>query len=468
MIDVQLVDARSWRSKVQSLLDHGHAFRDLHATGTTDAPRLRATFQHEQQLVVLDCDIAGATAPSIIDLVPAANWDEREAAERAGLRFDGHATRPLLEHVAALDAWTTSVRGRDTHQVAVGPVHAGIIESGHFRFHVVGERVLHLDLRMFYKHRGLERAAEGRSLEDAIGIAGRACAACSVSNSVACAQAVEHARGLVTTDAVARARTVLLELERLYNHLHDVSAACAGVGFAPGTTMFASCKERAQRINLATTGHRFMFDTVEVGGSSLTMTDEVARHTRASLRDLRIDVERAWRQLLFHGGTQNRFDGVGMLPREDAALLGVVGPAARASGLPQDARTHAGGLAYDGFEPAALDDPSGDVRARIELRAVELLTTFDILDELLGGEIVRASCEPDGAGASSGVAIVECPRGRTLCSIEREDDRLTRLRLRTASYANWPAVALAATGEILPEFPLINKSFELCYACCDR
>src|SRR5258706_498133 len=134
----------------------------------------------------------------------------------------------------ALAAWPPPVTGDGVHQVAVGPIHAGIIESGHFRFHTVGERILALDPRLFYKHRGLEHAAEGHTTDDALAYAHRACAACAVTNTVAYAQAVEDARGLSPDRDLRIARTLALELERLYNHLNDISAICAGVGFAPG------------------------------------------------------------------------------------------------------------------------------------------------------------------------------------------------------------------------------------------
>ena len=177
-----------------------------------------------------------AARPSIVDLA-AADWDEREAHGLHGVRFDGHEPlRPLVRHDLELDAWTVPVRGPDPYQVAVGPVHAGVIESGHFRFHLVGERILHLDARLFYKHRGLERAAEGNTLEDGLAWAARACAACSVANTVSYALACEDALGLGTTAELARVRTILLELERTWNHLNDIAAVCAGVGLAAATT----------------------------------------------------------------------------------------------------------------------------------------------------------------------------------------------------------------------------------------
>src|SRR5262249_46246741 len=193
-------------------------------------------------------------------------WDEREAHDLYGLRFAGHeAARALVAHPDG-DGWMTPVAGDGVHDVAVGPIHAGVIESGHFRFHVVGERILALDPRLFYKHRGLERAAEGLDPHHALAYVQRASAACAVTNTAAFAPAVESALGLWPDRALRVSRTVALELERVYNHLHDIGAICAGVGLAPGTMAFAALKERAQRLNLGLAGHRFLFGAVAVGG----------------------------------------------------------------------------------------------------------------------------------------------------------------------------------------------------------
>ena len=162
-----------------------------------------------------------------MDAIPAAAWDEREAHDLHDLRFAGHEPmRPLLDHDAPLAAWTVPTVGHDTHEVAVGPVHAGVIESGHFRFHVVGERILHLDVRLFYKRRGLEAAAVGHPLATSLAYAQRACAACAVTNSVAYAQACEQALGLApdrellrVAHVAARARTRLQPPAR---HLGDL------------------------------------------------------------------------------------------------------------------------------------------------------------------------------------------------------------------------------------------------------
>ena len=189
-------DGGSYRDEVEDALARGWRFAGLHAT--SDGTRVRALLADATGATRLETVLAREGAvPSIVDLAPAAGWDEREAHDLQGVGFTGHEPlRPLVDHDLDLDRWTVPVRGRDAYQVAVGPIHAGIIESGHFRLHVVGERILHLDARLFYKHRGLERAAEGHTLDEGMAYATRACAACAVANGVAYAHACEDALGL--------------------------------------------------------------------------------------------------------------------------------------------------------------------------------------------------------------------------------------------------------------------------------
>jgi Ni,Fe-hydrogenase III large subunit len=409
-------------------------------------------------------------APSIVDLAPAAAWDEREARDLYGVQFAGHEPiRPLARHEPETTAWTVPVRGRDPYQVAVGPIHAGVIESGHFRFHVVGDRILHLDARLFYKHRGLERAAEGRSGDEGLRYATRACAACWVSNAVAYAQAWEQATGQRTTADLARVRTILLELERVWSHLNDIAAICAGVGMAAGNNRFATLTERARRLNATLTGHRFLFGSVSVGGSRLAVDDAGVAAARAELAAILDDARSAWRELLFNASFQDRLPDIGVVERDVATRLGTVGPAARAAGLDDDARIAAHEqLAYDDFAPVVPRRAAGDVQSRLEQRALELPQSIAILDRLLDQPLTPSGTVPGGEERRIGIGRIESPRGATVCITEQAHGRLRRLRLRTGSYANWPAVAHAAADNLLPDFPLINKSFELCYACVDR
>ena len=482
---VEEVRAGDWRARCFEELGGGHFVtlyalsergpRDPenahpHAGPPATRRAVRAVFASRAGVRVLTCPTPEGRIPSLVDLLPAAAWAEREAHDSYGVRFDGHhPLRPLVAHPSDLAEWTLPVHGRDAYQVAVGPIHAGVIESGHFRFHVVGESILHVDVRLFYKHRGLERAAEGSIPSEGLAYAQRACGACAVSNSLAYAHACESALGLTPPPELARARTLLLELERLYNHLHDIGAACAGIGFAPGAMTFAALKERAQRVNLQLSGHRFLFGAVAVGRSDLTIAEDDAASARRELVALGGDARAAWHEVLFNASVQDRFFGVGVLPREDALDIGAVGPVARASGVARDARLQADRrLHYPRFALAALRHPTGDVSSRVNQRALEVDATLVLLDDLLARPLGPAAAAPEAPAAALGAGLVESPRGETACLVEMSAGRLTRLHLRSASFANWPALAHAAAGQLFPDFPLINKSFELCYACTDR
>jgi Ni,Fe-hydrogenase III large subunit len=461
--------AASYRDAIAAALEDRWRFAGLHAT--SDGTCVRALLADPRGDTRLEAVLVQeGKAPSIVDLVPAAGWDEREAHDLQGVTFAGHVPlRPLVDHDLDLEHWTVPVRGRDAYQVAVGPIHAGVIESGHFRFHVVGERILHLDARLFYKHRGLERAAEGQTLGDGLAYAMRACAACAVANSVAYAHACEDALGLVPGAELARVRTILLELERLWSHLNDLAAVCSGVGLAAGNNHFAALTEQARRLNAKLTGHRFLFGTIDIGRSNLTVHRDDARAAAGEVGALGTEARRGLRELRFNRSFLDRLPDIGVVDAADAERLGAVGPTARAAGLVDDLRTSSPRLAYEGFEPVTPERAVGDVQARVEQRGLELEQTFAQLEGLLDGRIGPAAALPEAATHAIGVGRVESPRGATSCIVERDDDdRIERLHLRTGSYANWPAVAHASADNLLPDFPLINKSFELCYACADR
>jgi Ni,Fe-hydrogenase III large subunit len=457
----------SYRERVSAALTDGAHFAGLHAT--SDGALVRTLLVDQDGTTRLESVAAEeGVVPSIVDLAPAAGWDEREAHDLQGIRFAGHEPlRPLVNHDPALERWVP-VRGDDVYQLAVGPIHAGIIESGHFRFHLVGDRILHLDAQLFYKHRGLERAAEGKTQDEGLAYASRACAACNVANGVAYASACEQALGLVPTTELRHVRTILLELERTWSHLNDIAAICAGVSLAAGNNRFAALTERARRLNAVLSGHRFLFNTVRVGGSELALDPEQIGAAREELASINAAALRGWRELLFNTSFQDRLPDIGVVTATHAERLGAVGPGARATGLAQDVRANSPHLAYEGFSAVVPERAAGDVQARFEQRALELWQTFALLDELLDRPIQPASAEPSGEEQPIGVGRVESPRGATSCIVERRGDRIERLRLRTGSYANWPVVAYAATDNLLPDFPLINKSFELCYACVDR
>jgi Ni,Fe-hydrogenase III large subunit len=456
--DVETALAQGWRARSLYAADGGRVVRVL-LTGPDNETRLDS--------VVPDGE---GSVPSIVDLAPAMGWDEREAHDLYGVRFVGHEPlRPLLDHAAPLESWTVPVRGHDPYQVAVGPIHAGVIESGHFRFHVVGDKILHVDARLFYKHRGLERASEGSPPPAALAVIARACAGCFVANSVAFATAAEQTLGLRVTSGLARARTLLLELERVWNHVNDVAAVCAGVGMAAGNAFFLALTERARRLNMTVAGHRFLFGSVAIGGSELALDDDAVRSCARELAEIKAALEAGWRELAFNASFQDRLDAIGIIDASTVRRLGAVGPAARAAGVVDDIRATSSAPDYAGFVPVTSSTATGDVRARLEQRVLEVRQSFDLLDAVLDrGPVMPAVALADADLQPIGIGLVESSRGATSCVIECAGGVVSRVRLRTGSYANWPAVAHAAGGNLLPDFPLINKSFELCYACADR
>jgi Ni,Fe-hydrogenase III large subunit len=469
--DVRLVEVTpgALSGAVARLVGAGGRVHSLFAVDRPQGPEVRVTATDGDGDLLLRCPAAGDTVETVLDAAPALAWDEREARDLHGVRFAGHEPhRPLIRHPADSADWTTPVIGDDVHQIAVGPTHAGVIESGHFRFHVVGERIIRVDVQLFWKHRGLEYAARGLTADGALPVLARSCAACAVAHATAYAHAVEQARGMWPDDDLRRARTLLLELERLYNHLNDISAACSGVGFAPGAMAFAALKERAQRINARLFGHRFLFHTIAIGRSVVTIDEVGAEWALEQLAGLRAEIPRLWRRLLFDESLRDRWTTAGVLGADEAVTLGTVGPSARASGLGHDVRSESPRLWYPGFAASTPSDPAGHAGARIEARVVEIGPTLDAIEDVLRDPPAQGGVRDAGAATGFGVGRVESPRGESVCAVELDGGLVERVHLRSGSYANWPSVARAAEGGIVPDFPLVNKSFELCYACADR
>jgi Ni,Fe-hydrogenase III large subunit/Ni,Fe-hydrogenase III component G len=443
---------------------------------------------------------AGATrpeVPSLTPILPAADWHEREMRDLFGIEPIGHPDpRTLVLH----DGWPAGlyplrkdfdarrqperlpapefphvvVEGEGVFEIPVGPIHAGIIEPGHFRFSSVGETVLHLDARLFFTHRGLEKRVEGLTSRDAFFIAERLCGACSVSHALAFAEAVEQIAGVTAPPRARFLRVVALELERLYNHVGDIGNICAGASYHAGTSAGMRLKETLQRENERLTGNRFLRGFVVPGGVShdgaarAAAIDRLARETGDRLTELMQALER-------NPSVVDRLDDTGILTPEEARDLGVTGVAARASGIDRDARRDHPHAAFEGpgaVVPRVSTDSGGDVHARITVRAAEATESVRLLRQLVASLPPGPLCAPlpDVLPAwRTGMAVVESPRGASIHWLRTDGaGRVDRYHVRSASYANWPAVPVAALRAIVPDFPLVNKSFELCYACTDR
>ncbi|HEY3063007.1 MAG TPA: NADH-quinone oxidoreductase subunit C [Chloroflexota bacterium] len=435
--------------------------------------------------------------PSITPALPAVHWDEREQRDLLGLEPEGHPDpRPLVRRPdwpagvyplrkdfdpASLPPASRTletfeprpVEGEGVIEVPVGPIHAGIIEPGHFRFSTVGELVLDLEARLFYAHRGIEKLAEGRTPEQALPLAERLCGACAFSHAVAYCEAIEQLADAEVPPRARWGRTVLLELERLYNHLGDAGNICAGTGFAIGTMHGALLKERIQQLIERLVGNRFLRGACALGGLRRDLPANELVAASKELEHLHAEARAFTHLLVEHDGFMDRVRGTGRLDTETVRALGGVGVAARASGIETDLRRERPYASY-GELAELLHVPvhtSGDVEARLRQRLAEATVSFRLLEALLNSPPagpIQAAIGPPVA-RRLGLGAVESPRGANVHAVLCDPDgRIARYRVRSASFPNWPLVALAAPGNLLPDFPLINKSFELCYACLDR
>jgi Ni,Fe-hydrogenase III large subunit len=407
--------------------------------------------------------------PALAATYPVFAWDEREMRDAHGVSFAGEPdTRPLFIGAAGAPAALTA-EGEGVTLVVVGPVHAGIIEPGRFTFSTGGETVISLDAQLSYSRRGVEAFLAGQDAVAAAPRVARICGACSVARSWSYARALETLAGVACDERTEYARLVAAELERIYNHLFDLAQAAAGAGYGYSQTHLFGLKERANVLCAAAFGHRLLFDAIVPGGVGIGVLRD-ARATREAAAQLRADARREVRALLGNISVQRRFEGAGVLPAETARAFGVVGPGRRASGGTLDVRALLPYGAYAALVPAVASDAACDVAARVRVKAAELDAAFDLIDRALAALGEHAPPAPRGVtpGRGATVTLTEGPRGaETLVVACGADGALERITVRSASARNWPAVVRAMEGNIVPDFPLVNKSFNLCYACAD-
>ena len=425
--------------------------------------------------------------------IPAAAWYEREIHDMFGLVPEGHPDlRPLVLHESFPEDFhplrknvqvnakvrgerkfkVRTAKGQGLFEVPVGPIHAGIIEPGHFRFSQAGEAMLQLDAKLFFTHRGIEKAVEGKTPEEALHMVERICGACSVSNTWSFCQAVEKVAGISVPRRAEIIRTLLAELERIVNHVGDLGNMPAGVGFNPPISLGGRLKEQLLRLCEAVAGNRFLRGVIVPGGVRQDITQELVDKIRATMDNVAQGVEDMSAMFRQQENFQNRIRTTGIIRHQTAKDLAMVGVGARASGYAHDSRQDFSFGVYPelGFEPYTMS--MGDVAARLLVRIGELSASFEMVDKLLDmlcnchGMELKAEMFY-GAGEAWG--ICESPRGSNFQYVALDDGgRIDRLFVRSASYPNWPALTIAVQGDIIPDFPLINKSFELCYACIDR
>jgi Ni,Fe-hydrogenase III large subunit/Ni,Fe-hydrogenase III component G len=431
--------------------------------------------------------------PSLAAELPAVNWQEREIQDWFGLVAEGH---PNPRRVALHDNWPDvhplrksfpmdsvlppfegerhiyrPTLGEGVLQIPVGPVHAGIIEPGHFSFAVAGEPILYLQLRMFYVHKGIEKRFEQLPVHRAVYLAESISGDSSFSHGTAFCQAVERASDVEISERARRMRTILLELERIYNHVADIGAIANDVGFVIANAHASRLRETILSLNEELTGSRLLRGMVCPGG---VRGDWGSDQTRHCLEVLKV-FEREFADLMgiieSSDSTRDRLERAGILRPDKAKDLGIVGVAGRASGVDRDVRRDHPYAAYDAVPLEVPVYQEGDALRRLQVRVDEVRQSLGVIRAAESGlkpgshRVPMPSLPPDRCA----LGAVEGWRGEILHWIRTgPENRLERCKIKDPSLNNWPAIVEAVQGNIVPDFPLINKSFNLSYSGTDR
>ena len=492
-----LVVAQQWRSACQQVSDKGGRLVALWGSDESDlleSYAVHAALTVASGLLVITLRLNGEGFPDIATLFPAANRMQRAAYDLLGVRAENatdqrkwlrHAAWPEDSFPLRRNAGSTSgaaqssetqpvdgypfvqVGGEGVHEIPVGPVHAGTIEPGHFRFSIVGEGVLRLEERLGYKHKGIEKRFEQMNLQEGARLAGRISGDSTVAYAWAYAMAVESAIGTTPPPRALWLRALLLERERMGQHLWDLGFLGNDAGFAFGLAQFSCLREDVLRANAAMFGHRYLMDQVVPGGVARDIDAAAITDMRAECAALAKNVRELRDIYDEHSGLQDRFIGCGIVKPALAERLGLTGLAGRASAVAWDLRVQFPPCPYDELDVQMATHDAGDVAARASVRFDEIFESLRliglILDKIPEGAI--AAAVGTAAEHAIGIGWVEGWRGEVLIALEcGANNSIRRLHPHDPSWQNWPVLERAVLGNIVPDFPLINKSFNLSYS----
>ena len=450
------------------------------------------TLSEPRQWLLLATDLLGEDRlfPSITPHIHAAQWYEREIRDMFGLIANGHPDlRRLVRHehwpkgthpLRKDFMWNTvlerqqgqyafrHIEGEGVFEVPVGPIHAGIIEPGHFRFSVAGEPVLQLEIRHFWKHRGVEKLFENLSLGTGVALAEKVSGDTSFGHSLCYCQAVESLLGIEIPPRARYLRTLFLELERLHNHLGDVGAICNDIAYTLAHVHCSRMKEQIMQLNDRLTGSRFLRAVNRVGGIAVDLDAAQLGQVVAELNQIEKDFTELESIIFLNASLTDRLETTGVLNERTAFDHGVVGVVGRASNINRDIRRDRPFAAYDDLQVNVALYRYGDVRARMRVRMDEIHESIRLIREvhtrIPQGSIMAPSTRVPVAGEWA-LSAVEGWRGEILYFIMAgQDGAIHRCKVRDPSFVNWPAIQFAVLGNIIPDFPLINKSFNLSYA----
>ena len=470
---------------LQACENHGRIAALFGQPVGTDCVRLFAVLAHDAdgQLELCSTEVTDGY-PALTPACAQAHWFEREIAEQWGVRPEGHPwLKPIRFHHsyrAGHDAWGRAadapiqpgvmdffkMTGDEIHEVAVGPVHAGIIEPGHFRFQCHGEKVYHLEVSLGYQHRGVERALVGGPNKRTIPYLETLAGDTTIGHTLAHCEAVEALAGCRVPARAQALRAIALELERLANHTGDLGAMAGDVGYLPTASFCGRIRGDFLNLTALICGNRFGRGLVRPGGVLFDL--DPARQTQLDerLEQARQDVTNAVNLLWDAPSVRSRFENAGPVSRETALELGLVGVVARASGIERDVRTQFPSGLYRFAQIPLSSYHTGNVFARAYVRWMEIQRSLAfILDQLkaLPDGPVRAETGPLAAGRAV-VSLVEGWRGE-ICHVALTDaaGKFAHYKIVDPSFHNWMGLAMALRDQQVSDFPLCNKSFNLSY-----
>ncbi len=489
------IDAEDWARAHELAAANGYRWAGLWADRDDESARVLSLLENAGDYLVLlaELDAGNPAIASISAHYPAADRPQRHLRDQHGIALSGeadsrrwvrHRAWPADQHPltpdfpaggfpepsptpADSDYPFQPIAGNAVYQIPVGPVHAGIIEPGHFRFHAVGEEILKLEQRLGYVHKGVEKIAVGRDAEGLARLAGRLSGDTTVAHAWAACQALERATGTRPPRRAQQLRGLLCERERVANHLGDIGAICNDVGFAFPQYQCSRLRELWQRHSDKLFGHRLMMDCVVPGGVAVDLDDTgitTLRHDHACIRD---EIDILFDVIEDHPSLEDRLLTTGRLSAASARELGCTGHVGKASGQAFDLR------AANPYAPYAshpittrvLDD--GDVMARVQIRMREIHDSLDWMDALidhLAGDGLRASLNEPGE-ARIGIGFVEGWRGEIVSYVRLDAaGRVARFFARDPSWHHWPALERIVMNNIVPDFPVCNKSVNASYS----
>ena len=458
---------------------------------------VQACFEKDAGYLVARTVVARGTPllPSHTPHYPAANRPERHIQDLFGIAFSDHPdTRRWTRH----RAWKSSqfplrrdfpaagtpvtptppddayrflfAHGAGVYEIPVGPVHAGIIEPGHFRFQAVGEHVLNLEERLGYVHKGIEKVAEGRNPEGLARLAGRVSGDTTVAHAWAACLAMEKAAGVEIPERALFLRALMSERERIANHLGDIGAVCNDVAFSFSFHQFGRLREEWQRLSRDAFGHRIMMDRVVPGGVAADLGAMAIEAMHAQNSVVRQELDRLVTIQNELPSLEDRVETTGYLSPELATALGCQGYVGRASGVDYDLRRDAPYAPYDRLHVHVPCYKYGDVAARVRVRVEEIRESLEMIETLLtelpNGPLRTAWRIP--ADDAEGLGLVEGFRGEILAYVRfGADNTVARYYPRDPSWLNWPALELLIHDNIVPDFPVCNKSVNGSYSGSD-